>query len=261
MYFMDGVARVKIGISGFDELVEGGVPEGANVLLTGTPGTAKTIFGIQYLCNGAAMGEPGVYVSLDESRDNLEKQAKAFGYDLERFEKEGTIAIVDIPLDMAGVNIFESIDAGVKKINAKRLVFDSLVTFAVNIDQFIVPLGYRLSDVDASYKNTSMDRRVPYEGKSERRITYLLINELGKLGTTNIVITAAPQAGDHLTVDGVSEFACDGVIEFFNLLVGANRARTMAVLKMRDTNHSQYIHDFELGEKGIVVKPAERVYK
>ena len=57
MFFTD---RVKTGVSGFDELVEGGIPKGFNVLITGLPGTGKTIFGLQYLYTGLKNGENGL---------------------------------------------------------------------------------------------------------------------------------------------------------------------------------------------------------
>ena len=58
--------RIKTGITGFDQLVEGGLPEGRSFLVSGGTGTGKTIFATQFLINGAKMGEPGVYLTLDE---------------------------------------------------------------------------------------------------------------------------------------------------------------------------------------------------
>ena len=76
-----------------------------------------------------------------------------------------------------------------------------------------------------------------------------------------MIITDSVDGGEHLTVDGVSEFMCDGLVVMYNQLIGARRSRTLSILKMRNTDHSQYVHDLEFGKIGMSVKPAEQVYK
>ncbi|MCL5427570.1 MAG: hypothetical protein M1321_00080 [Candidatus Marsarchaeota archaeon] len=253
---MGNVGRVKTGIPGFDELIEGGIPQGFNVLITGTPGTGKTIFGMQYLYNGAMRGENGVYITLDAKKSELIDQASMFGWDLVALEKQGKLSIMEVPMDKVEMDLFAMIEEQVQKVKATRLVFDSLINFAINIDQFKVPVSFIISNPEVA--SVMGNEKTYYTGKSEKRITYLLVNELSKLGTTNIVITAAPEGEKTtLTMDGVSEFACDGVVVMYNTLIGAAHAKTMTVLKMRETHNDPYIHDFELNPKGFKVKPAE----
>ena len=72
--------RVKVGIEGFDVLVQGGFPRGKIVLLSGTAGTGKTIFALQYLYKGAhEFNEPGLYITFEEGSENLKNQALQFG--------------------------------------------------------------------------------------------------------------------------------------------------------------------------------------
>ena len=81
--------QVKTGITGFDELVEGGFPKGKCILLSGTPGTGKTIFSLQYIYNGAKrFKEKSLYISFEENKEHLFSQAKKFGWDLEKLENE-----------------------------------------------------------------------------------------------------------------------------------------------------------------------------
>ncbi len=268
--------RVKTGVPGFDDLVEGGIPKGYNVLLVGQPGAGKTIFGLQYLVNGANLGEKGLYVSLDSSNEMVKSQGRRFGWNVDGLESKGMLSFLRVPLDKPKINLFDILVDEVKASGATRLVFDSLVDFAINVDQFVVPLspvGGPLADekeqetVERYNKlrysvlpATSEKDRAFYKGGSAKRITYLVINELSKLGTTNIIITDEKIEGEHFTVDGVSEYVCDGVIVTYNQLIGAKRARTLAVLKMRNTNNSPYIHDLEINKDGIKIKPAEEVY-
>ncbi len=247
------------------------------MLLVGQPGAGKTIFGLQYLVNGAMAGENGLYISLDSPNEMVKSQGRRFGWDVDGLEREGKLSFLRVPLDKPKINLFDIMRDEVSSSGAKRLVFDSLVDFSINADQFVIPLSKEggpvtseedqnvverynrmkygmLPDKDSD-KNTAI-----YKGGSERRITYLVINELSKLGTTNIIITDEKMEGEHFTVDGVSEYVCDGVIVTYNQLIGARRERTLAVLKMRNTNNSPYIHDLIIGKNGVEIKAAEEVY-
>ena len=267
---MAGVERVKTGIPGFDELIGGGIPKGFNVLLVGQPGTGKTIFGLQYLINGALNGENGIYVSLDSPNELVKSQARQFGWDVDSLEKQGKISFLKIPLDKPRINLFDMLEEEVKAAHAERLVFDSLADFAINIDQFATPLAYAgLTPLGDSNDQETMQKdkkyryevmptldqdpkgRIFYSGHSDKRITYLVMNELLKLETTNLVITDALQGGEHLTVDGVSEYSADGVIIFELSDTGGEILRTMKVTKMRNTKIDPKMRSFEFSEKGI----------
>lgn len=245
---MESIERVKTGIPGFDELIEGGFPKGFNILITGGPGTGKTIFGLQYLYNGAMSGENGVYVSLETSVDGIKKQAMQFGWDLGKLEKEGKIIILRIPMDVIKLDLFISINDAVKKIGAKRLVFDSLDSLAINIDMFKVPVAY------VGSKN-----RLTYTGKSRRRITYLVMNELSKLKTTNLVIAAASEGQTQITVDGVSEYASDGVILLSVKEIAKVAVRSVKIQKMRNSKQELDDYTLEISPNGLLVKK-EKIY-
>ena len=178
---MGDVKRVPTGIPGFDDLIQGGIPEGFNVLVTGTPGTGKSIFGMQYLYNGAMKGENGVYITLDAKKAELIEQAMLFGWDLAALEKQGKLSILEVPMDKVEMDLFAMIEEQVQKVKAKRLVFDSLINFAINIDQFKVPVSFIITNPQVA--EIMGNERTYYHGGSEKRITYLLVNELSKLGT------------------------------------------------------------------------------
>ncbi len=262
--------RVKTGIPGFDDLVQGGIPKGFNVLLVGQPGAGKTIFGLQYLVNGAMRGENGIYVSLDSANEIVKAQGEMFGWDVEGLEQEGKLSFLKIPLDKPKINLFDILEEEVKAAKAERLVFDSLADFAINIDQFVIPLSYSmfptikseeeqaLMQNDKTYRYEVMPTlgqdpqgRMFYKGNSEKRITYLVMNKLSKLGTTNIVITDEEKGSEHLTVDGVSDYVADGVVMLELSDTGGESIRTSRITKMRNTKIDTNIKSFEFSEKGI----------
>src|SRR3989338_1154034 len=86
--------RLKTGIPGLDELIEGGFPEGSSILLSGAAGTGKSIFCLQYLYYGAKeLGEPGVYITLEEGPHNLWWNMQRFKWDLLPLERDNLLKI------------------------------------------------------------------------------------------------------------------------------------------------------------------------
>ena len=274
------VDRVKTGIPGFDDLIQGGIPKGFNVLLVGQPGAGKTIFGLQYLVNGAKQGENGIYVSLDSANEIVKAQGEMFGWDVEGLEREGKLSFLKIPLDKPKINLFDILEEEVKAAKAERLVFDSLADFAINIDQFVIPLSYSmfptikseeeqaLMQNDKTYRYEVMPTlgqdpqgRMFYKGHSRRRISFLVMNELTKLNTTNLVITDERTSQDGITVDGISEYTSDGLIHLQILETATGIPRMLKIKKMRVTKQTLDRFPFEIGERGIEVKNIEDVLK
>ncbi|HVH91786.1 MAG TPA: ATPase domain-containing protein, partial [Candidatus Acidoferrum sp.] len=87
--------RVPTGIPGLDPLLEGGFPQGRSILVTGEPGTGKTIFSLQFLIEGLARGEKGIYVAADEGPMDILEQAASLGWDLEKHIEMKEIAILN----------------------------------------------------------------------------------------------------------------------------------------------------------------------
>ncbi len=200
---------------------------------------------------GASKGENGVYVSLESSIEGLKEQASEFGWNLDALEKKGNILLLKIPLNKSDFDLFGAIDKAIKKIGATRLVFDSLITFSINFDQFKIPLDYQLSSDVKSILGT--DGTVYYTGKSKQRTTYLLLNKLSDLGITNIVITGeGDEKQNQITADGVSEYASDGVIKLHSV-EGNEEFNTLNVVKMRLTNINRGIYNFRFSPTGITI--------
>jgi circadian clock protein KaiC len=227
-------SQIKTIIPGFDELVEGGLPKGKCILLSGTPGTGKTIFSLQYIYNGATKcREKGMYISFEENKQNLFSQAKKFGWNMEKFEKEKKIFIKDIPVSDLKENTVKEFITYVKENNITRLVIDSLSALAINI-----PSTYtKLTEINDLFV---------------KRFIYNFINELRTLkDTTTLLISQT--SNDGLSMDGVSEFICDGVILITYESLGGDYSRTLRVRKMREINIDEDIHPLEIGSKGIKI--------
>jgi RecA-superfamily ATPases implicated in signal transduction len=86
---------VRTYVPGLDEILYGGIPERSAVLISGGPGTGKSILGKQFLYNGLTRGEPCVFVALEEHPAATRRSFRHFGWDIDKYEREGRCAIVD----------------------------------------------------------------------------------------------------------------------------------------------------------------------
>ena len=124
------IKRVKMGIPGVDELIEGGIPDGFVVVVTGPPGTGKTTFSMQFLMEGLRNNEKCIFFSFEEKVEHLIKQSMRFGWDIGKYIDNGYLEIFGFTM-LSTEEIIEIFDV----FKPKRIVFDSLNTF-FEIDDF-----------------------------------------------------------------------------------------------------------------------------
>jgi len=213
------IERVKTGIPGLDKLIQGGFVKGSAVLISGGTGTGKTIFCLQYLWEGLKNGEPGIYITLEESSDEIKKDALVFGFDFRSYEKDGKFKIIE-------KNVFEDPNLeffDIEKLKAKRVVIDSVSLLSLVIGD------------KASLRNRLLE----------------LIRSLKKRNTT--ILLTSERVGDNLSRLGVEEFLVDGVIVLDFTPIGPQAGRSLFIKKMRRTNHSEDIHPIEIGKEGLKV--------
>src|SRR5713226_10561952 len=139
----NGNRRTPTGIPGLDKLLSGGLPKGRTILLSGGPGTGKTILSSQFLVNGILdYEEPGIYISLDESKQHVLEEMLDFGWDLEELENSKKLVFLEaspmryLPAEIkvgkltvgrkefSMATLIEMIRTSVKEIGAKRIVVD-----------------------------------------------------------------------------------------------------------------------------------------
>ena len=246
--------RIKTGIEGLDELIEGGFPKGRTILLSGGCGTGKSIFGLQFLYKGAAeQGEPGIYVTMDERPELLRQDMLKFGWDIKALEDARKLVILDFTGPKVGMTpdssysvevrdleinqlIVKIMDAA-RSIGAKRAVIDSLPALGFHlksegeIREIILKLGYMLS-------------------KSE--LTTILISEIPEQS-----LGGGPM---NFSKYGIEEYVADAVILLHYLGIGTESNRTLYIRKMRGTKHAEDIIPMKITEKGIILTNPEEAF-
>ena len=241
--------RVKTGITGLDELIEGGFPQGRSVLVSGACGTGKTILSMQYIYMGAKeLSEPGIYVTLDERPDLIREDVIRFGWDLKKLEEQNMLQIVDgsiaklgmpseeeFALPVTGFDVDKlllEVMRVIKRIGAKRVVIDSIPALGLNFDN---PNEIR---------------------KAVLKLSYMLMRS----GVTSILTSEVQEGTNTFGKYGVEEYVVDGVLVMHYMGVGTQSNRTLHIRKMRATNHSEDLHPMEITEKGIKIHKIEEEY-
>jgi len=241
--------RVKTGVKGLDELMEGGFPQGRSILISGACGTGKTIMCMQYIYNGAKeYNEPGVYVTLDERPDLVREDIMRFGWDVKKLEEQNMVQIVDgsiAKLGMPSEEEFSLPTTGfdvdklllevmrvIKRIGAKRVAIDSIPALGLN------------------FENENEVR------KAVLKLSYMLMRS----GVTSVMTSEVQEGASNFGKYGVEEYVTDGVIVMHYMGVGTQSNRTLHIRKMRSTKHSEDLHPMAITAHGIVVHKIEEEY-
>lgn len=225
--------RIPSGINGFDQLISGGFMLNSINLLSGGPGTGKTIFALQYIIDGILLfNETGIFISFDEKKENVYENVRSLGWDLESFEKQGKFHFVEYSPEQLIKILHEGgglLDNLMSKTNAKRLVIDSISTFLlINKSEF----GRRELLKDFFKLLRRWD------------VTALLTNEY------------SPMHGDEINKETKSIFfEVDSMVQlhYIHERLGAERKRFIEVYKMRGTNHITRAVPYKITSKGIQV--------
>ena len=231
------------GIPGFDHIAGGGLPSGRTTLVSGTSGSAKTVFSVQFLIEGTQQHqENGVFVTFEESCEDIRKNMLGFGWDIGKLEREGKWCFVDASHqpdeESEEIGVFDfgaliaRIEHAVGKVGAKRIVMDSLAT------------------VFGRFSNSEIVRREIHRMALAAR----------RMGVTALLTSERTEEYGEIARYGVEEFVSDNVIVLRNALEDEKRRRTIEILKFRGTTHGkgEFPFTITLGE-GVVVIPLSEI--
>jgi circadian clock protein KaiC len=226
------------GITGFDALSYGGLPLRRSTLVAGSSGSGKTIFAAHFLASGIEQGEPGVFVTFEETPDDIRANLAGLGWDIGAWEARGQWAFVDASpdpdleivevgdYDLGG--LFARIGAAVQRIGARRLSIDSL------------------SAVFGQFRNAAVVRAELFR----------LGHRVRELGLTAVMTAERTLEYGPVARFGVEEFLTDNVVVLRNVLEEEQRRRTIEILKLRGADHRKGEFPFAiLPGSGISVIP------
>ncbi|MDX2162057.1 MAG: circadian clock protein KaiC [bacterium] len=237
-YAASPLEKLETGIPGFDHISEGGLPKGRITLISGSAGTAKTVFACQFLAEGIQKhGQAGVFVTFEESVEDIRQNMRGFGWPIAEWETAGLWIFVDASRAandaiVAGEYDLEALIArvqhAIRKHAAQRVSLDSL--------------GAIFSQFD--------------EPNTVRGELFRIASALKKMGVTAIMTAERTDEYGPVARYGIEEFVADNVVILRNVLEEEKRRRTLEILKFRGTMHRKGEFPFTIiPGKGIVLIP------
>lgn len=223
--------RVKTHIIGFDELIEGGFPKNSSILLSGSAGTGKTIFSLQYLYNGSSIeNEKGIYFTFEEKKESLLEQANQFGWDLDKLDKKNKLKIISIGTDDINKNTINDMIEIIENTKSKRVVIDSITTLS-----FLAPESISTGQLN---------------NHTIKKFLYSFITKFKDMQDLTIILISQK---DEKVSNDIAEYLCDGVINIDYESLGGDFSRQLTIKKMRKTKNNEDIHPMEISKTGIVI--------
>lgn len=230
-----GVRKTPTGINGLDEITRGGFPSGRPTLICGGPGSGKTLMAMEFLIRGAVEhGEPGVFVTFEETEQELKENVASLGFDLDDLIRQKKLAVEFVVVERHDIEetgdydleaLFIRLDDAIRTTGAKRFVLDTIEAIFAGLSNEAI---------------LRSELRRLFRWLKDRGITTVVTGERGE---------------HHLTRQGLEEFVSDCVILLDHRVVQQVSTRRLRVVKYRGSTHGTNEYPFLIGESGISVLP------
>jgi circadian clock protein KaiC len=227
--------KTPTGITGLDEITEGGLPLGRPTLVCGDAGCGKTLMSIEFIVRGATeFNEPGVFMAFEEKADELARNVASLGFDLDKLQKEKKIKIDHVHIDRTEIEetgeydldgLFIRLNYAIDSIGAKRVLLDTLENLFAGLSNQAV---------------LRAELRRLFHWLKEKGVTAIITGERGD---------------GKLTRQGLEEYVSDCVILLDHRVINQISTRRLRIVKYRGTVHGTNEYPFLIDEDGISVLP------
>jgi circadian clock protein KaiC len=227
--------KCPTGITGLDEVTEGGLPRGRPTLVCGNAGCGKTLLALEFLVRGATQfGEPGVFVAFEESEEELTQNVRSLGFHLDELTEQKKILLDQVRIEPSEIEetgefdlegLFVRLGYALDTINARRVVLDTIETLFGGLSNEAI---------------LRAELRRLFRWLKDRGVTAVITGERGE---------------GQLTRQGLEEYVSDCVILLDHRVTDQISTRRLRVVKYRGTTHGTNEYPFVIDEQGISVLP------
>ncbi len=235
-----GIPKCPTGISGLDEITEGGLPRGRTSLVCGSAGSGKTQLAMEFIARGAQdFGEPGVFMSFEEIESELKANVTSLGFDLDNLIAKRLLVLDYVSVERSEIEetgeydlegLFIRLQHAIDSVGAKRVALDTI------------------ESLFSGLANTSILR-------AELRRLFRWLK--GK-GVTTLI---TGERGDgQLTRQGIEEYVSDCVITLDHRIADQLSTRRLRIAKYRGSTHGTNEYPFLITDTGMSVLPITSVH-
>jgi circadian clock protein KaiC len=229
------LAKCPTGIKGLDDITGGGLPQGRPTLICGSAGCGKTLLAMEFIVRGAMeFGEPGLFVSFEETTEELVKNVASLGFDLPDLQKQKLLALDHIYIERSEIEetgeydlegLFIRLGYQIDAIGAKRVALDTIEALFAGLPNELI---------------LRSELRRLFRWLKDKGVTAIITGERGE-GT--------------LTRHGIEEYVSDAVIVLDHRITGQMATRRLRFVKYRGSLHGTDEYPFLIDEQGISIMP------
>jgi circadian clock protein KaiC len=233
--FGHALLKSPAGIQGFDEITDGGLPAGRPTLVCGGAGCGKTLFGMEFIVRGVTQfNEPGVFMSFEETNEELVQNVSSLGFDLDDLVKNKKIVLEHVHIERSEIAetgeydleaLFIRLGYAIDSIGAKRVVLDTIESLFAGLPNQLI---------------LRAELRRLFRWLKEKGVTAIITGERGN---------------ETLTRQGLEEYVSDCVIMLDHRVTNQNSTRRLRIVKYRGSIHGTNEYPFLINEDGFSILP------
>lgn len=222
---IEGDKRLSTGVPALDQMMGGGLPAAYSMLLVGPSGSGKTVLATEFLAEGARAGEPGVIAAFEKSPNQL------LSHKLNHLIRQGAVGLIDTrALDLSIDEILHDLIAMIKRMDAKRVVIDSLSGFEVAL--------------------------APAFRENFRESLYRLVAVLTGMGVTVVMTAELEDRYTDLRFSSYGNaFLADAIVMQRYVELQGQLRRVLCVVKVRASAHSKELRLYDIADGELQIEP------